>query len=147
MKPITIVYDIDGTLCNVSSLRHLVRNGYKKDFDAFHRESVNCPPIKWVLDGARADADEGYNVIQVTARQEKYRAVTSWWLAENYVPSSALYMRANGDYRPDYVVKREILDRLLKKYDIVQAYDDNPAVVALWDEYNIPCVVVPGWEE
>ncbi len=142
---------MDGTLVDVSSLRHLVeggpKNNYKKNFDAFHLGAVNCPPIEWVRVAAQDAKGMGYRVIQVTARQEKYRPSTSWWIADNFVPSDALYMRANDDYRPDYIVKRDILDRLLKSYDIVKAYDDNPNVVRLWSEYNIPCVVVPGWVE
>lgn len=146
-RPKTIVFDMDGTLVNVSSLRHLVEGGTKqKNFDEFHRQSVNCPPIDWVRVAAHEAADMGYRVIQVTARQEKYRACTSWWIADNEVPSDGLYMRANGDFRPDSDVKREILDKLLKVYDIRKAFDDNPSIVKLWGDYNIPCVVVPGWQ-
>lgn len=149
-RPQTVVFDIDGTLADVSSVRHHVINidkvpGFKKNFDKFHEESVNCPPIRWVLASALDAKGMGFNVLQVTARQEKYRPHTSWWLASNLVPSDGLYMRANGDFRPDYVVKREILDRLILRYDIRKAFDDNPNVVRLWGEYGIPCVVIPGW--
>lgn len=144
-RPPTIVFDMDGTLVNVSSIRHLVMDN--KNFDAFHKESVNCPAIPWVLEHARMAKADGFRVIQVTARSERYRNSTSWWIAENQVPSDALYMRADGDYRPDYQVKRDILDRLLKSYDIVKAFDDNPSIIRLWDEYDIPCVIVPGWVE
>lgn len=140
---------MDGTLVDVSSVRHHVlggkQNGYKKNFDAFHLGAVNCPPIDWVVEHARLAATDGFRVIQLTARSERYRASTSWWIADNRVPSDGLYMRQNNDYRPDYVIKREIVDRLLKSYDIVKAFDDNPSVVSLWHEYGIPCVVVPGW--
>lgn len=145
-RPLTIVFDMDGTLVDVSSIRHLV-GGNNKNFDAFHLESVNCPPIPGVLEHARMAKADGFKVIQVTARSEKYRSSTSWWIAENQVPSDALYMRADGDYRPDYEVKRDILNRILKSYDIIKAFDDNPHIVRLWREYNIPCVVVPGWVE
>lgn len=149
-RPQTIIYDIDGTLADVSSVRHHVINihndpKFKKNFDKFHEESVSCPPIRWVLASALDAKGMGFRVIQVTARQEKYRPHTSWWLADNLVPSDGLFMRANGDYRPDYIVKREILDRLILRYDIRKAFDDNPNVVRLWSEYDIPCVVVPGW--
>lgn len=145
-RPPTIVMDCDGTLVDVSSIRHTV-TGNSKNFDAFHRESVNCPPIEWVVRDAEAFAFLGYQVIQVTARSEKYRALTSWWLADHHVPSDGLYMRPDGDYRPDYEVKKEIITRLLKRYDIQASYDDNPSIINLWKEFNILCVEVPGWEE
>ena len=145
-RPKTIVFDMDGTLVDVSSIRHHVMRPKNRNFDAFHRESVNCPPIKWVKNMAWDYHLQGYTVIQVTARSEKYRPHTSWWIADNNVPSDALYMRPDGDYRPDYDVKKDMLDRLLLKYDIISAYDDNPSIVALWSEYDIPCVVVPGYQ-
>lgn len=147
MKPKTIVFDMDGTLVDVSGIRHHIFTPGQKNFDAFHSDAVNCPPHMWVKSAALDASALGFKVIQVTARSEKYRPSTSWWLAENRVPSDALYMRDNGDYRPDYVVKREILDRLLERYEIIRAYDDNPNVVKLWSEYAIPCIVVPGWDE
>jgi phosphoglycolate phosphatase-like HAD superfamily hydrolase len=148
MKPKTIVFDMDGTLTDVSSLRHLVKKGLKdRNFDEFHRRSVDCPPINWVKAHAIMAKELGFTVIQVTARQEKYRPHTSWWLADNRVPSDLLVMRPNGDFRADYEVKKEILNRLLKSYDIVKAFDDNPSIVTLWQELGIPCVVVPGWAD
>lgn len=144
-RPKTIVFDMDGTLVDVSSVRHYVL-GKKKNFDSFHRESVNCPPIPRVLAHAHMAREDGYQVIQVTARSEKYRRHTSWWLADHKVPSDGLYMRPDGDYRPDYDVKKDILDSLLETFNIVKAFDDNPTIVRLWAEYGIPCVVIPGWE-
>jgi FMN phosphatase YigB (HAD superfamily) len=150
-RPKAIVFDMDGTLVDVSSIRHHVQGGpqnnYRKDFDAFHRDAVNCPPIDWVKAMAWDRHLQGYHILLVTARSEKYRSSTSWWVADNNVPSDALYMRPDRDFRPDYEVKKEILDRLLLRYDIVWAYDDNPNIIRLWSEYGIPCTVVPGWEE
>lgn len=148
MKPTAIIFDCDGTLCDVSSIRHLVEIGLKtKNFDDFHRSSVDCPPIGWVADAARFAAEDGIKVLVVTARQEKYRALTSFWLAMHKIPSDELMMRPTGDGRPDHEVKEEILARLSTRYDIVKAYDDRPDVVRLWGEYGIPTVVVPGWVE
>lgn len=139
---------MDGTLTDVSSIRHLVAQGIKnRNFDEFHTRSVDCPAIGWVLANAVEAHRQKIRVIQVTARQEKYRSHTSWWLADHGVPSDGLYMRLNGDYRSDYEVKKEMITNLLKVYDIQKAFDDNPAIVSLWAEFNIPCIVVPGWIE
>lgn len=147
-RPKIKVYDIDGTLVDVSSVRHHVVSGIKeKNFDKFHRASVDCPPIDWVVEDARKAKAEGYGVFQVTARDEQYRSLTSWWLAEHEVPSDKLEMRPLKDQRADYLVKRDIVNRLLLDYDIVEAHDDNPNIWVLWEEFDIPCVKVPGWVE
>lgn len=143
-----VVFDIDGTLCDVSSIRHLVAEGLKtRDFDAFHRGSVDCPPIPEVAIAAQLWSDAGMPIFQVTARQEKYRALTSFWLADYKIPSDKLVMRPNGDNRADADVKREIITRLLKDYVIEIAYDDNPSIWDVWDEFDIPCIRIPGYSE
>lgn len=148
LRPQTICFDMDGTLADVSSIRHLVAKGEaERNFDEFHRRSVDCPPIRWVRQAAREAKTMGFTVIQVTARQEKYRPHTSWWLADNRVPSDGLFMRTDGDFRPDHEVKRDMLNNLLRAYDIRKAYDDNPSILRLWAEFDIPCVEVPGWSE
>lgn len=138
------IFDIDGTLCNVESIRHHV-SGERRDFDAFHLESVNCPPHPHVVEAARQSLVEGVAPLIVTARQAKYRNVTAFWLAMHDVPSEALFMRATGDMRPDYEVKRDILARIRTRYDVIEAWDDNPSVIRLWTEEKIPTILVPGW--
>lgn len=56
-------------------------------------------------------------------------------------------MRPDNDFRKDYVIKKEILARLRHRYDIVQAWDDNPAILKLWGDEGIPTIVVPGWDD
>ena len=42
------IFDLDGTLVDVNNIRHYVE-GKKKNFDLFHKESINCPPNEKVL--------------------------------------------------------------------------------------------------
>lgn len=152
LKPHAIIWDMDGTLCNVSSIRHHLiptdpRFTGKKNFDAFHSESVNCPPHAHVKEAfLRLQTEDGYKMIVVTARQEKYRAHTSWWLSEQGLHPDEHHHRPNGDFRRDVEIKREILEDLRKRYNIVQAWDDNPAIIELWKSEGIDTVIVPGWE-
>lgn len=138
------IFDVDGTLCNVEDIRHFVSGG-QRNFDAFHYASIDCPPNPHVVEAARQSLAEGVAPLIVTARQAKYRNVTAFWLAMHDVPSEAMYMRATGDMRPDYYVKRDILTRIRYWYDVIEAWDDNPNVIRLWTEENIPTVLVPGW--
>lgn len=150
LLPEAVIFDCDGTLVDVSSIRHLVaggpQNGYRKDFEAFHREAVNCPPHRWVVEAAKAEHALGRAVLIVTGRSAEHRNSTAMWLALHEVPSEAMWMRARGDYRPDYVVKAEILAKIRKTWRVVRAYDDNPNVLRLWAQERIATVVVPGWE-
>lgn len=151
-KPAAVIFDMDGTLCNVASIRHLIKGGpvndYRKDFDAFHREAIDCPPITWVQSRACFYGNTlGMPVLIVTARSARYRNSTAFWLAMHRIPSDAMWMRADGDYRPDVEVKREILAKIRKSFNPVHAYDDNPSIVALWRSEGIPCTVVPGWDD
>lgn len=140
------IFDMDGTICDVRGIRHLVR-GRVKDFHKFHLESASCPPNVEVVEKAKEAKREGRAVLIVTARSTKYRNVTAMWLALHDVPSDALYMRKSGDSREDTLVKWDILASIRRRWNPVHAYDDNPSVVALWRLEGIPTTVIPGWGE
>ena len=110
-RPQAVVFDMDGTLADVSSIRHLVRGG-NRNFDQFHQQSVDVPPNDHVVEMAKQAKAEGKKVVIVTARKAKYRNHTAMWLAQNDVPSDAMYMRHDKDGRPDYEVKKDILTRI-----------------------------------
>jgi phosphoglycolate phosphatase-like HAD superfamily hydrolase len=149
-KPRAIIVDVDGTLVDVTSIRHLVWDGdpnYRgyRDFKAFHMASAWCPPIAATVAAVRDHHATGDTILVVTARGEEWRALTETWLDEAEVPRAGVWMRPTGDGRPDGIVKAEILAKLRAEYDIVHAYDDNPNVIAVWTEHGIPTTVIPGW--
>jgi FMN phosphatase YigB (HAD superfamily) len=142
-----IIFDVDGTLCDVRSVRHHVRK-HPRDFHAFHADSIDCPPNPEVAAAARQAREDGYEVIVVTARENRWMYTTLIWLHENDIPHDRLIMRSANDFRPDREIKQEILAYLLRKgYRIVEAWDDNPSVVGLWEENGIKTHVVPGFFE
>jgi phosphoglycolate phosphatase-like HAD superfamily hydrolase len=149
-KPKAIIFDMDGTLADVRGIRHYLRPtppSRKKDFDAFHSESVDCPPNSAVVNHAMVAHLLGYKILIVTARRHMWRHHTAWWLALHGVPSDMLIMRGDADNRPDYLVKRDMLATLRRAYTIVHAVDDNPSVIALWNEEGIPTTIIEGWED
>lgn len=146
LQQAAVIVDVDGTLVDVSSVRHHVAGPGKRDFDAFHHGSADCPPIAQTLRWVEEMHDNGHHILVVTARMEKWRGLTLSWLARHLTrPHTELVMRRDGDYRPDYEVKREIHAELEDRYHIRAAIDDNPNVLKLWNELGIPCTVVPGW--
>lgn len=143
-----VIFDMDGTLANVSSIRHYLKPDihHGKDFDRFHAESVNVPPHSHVVNAAQVAKLLGHDVVIVTARKHMWRHQTAWWLAMHGVPSDALFMRGNKDQRKDYDVKKDILSTIRQAWTPIHAWDDNPNIIRLWNEEGIPCTVVPGWQ-
>lgn len=56
-------------------------------------------------------------------------------------------MRGAKDMRPDYEVKSDILKVIQKSWEITHATDDNPKIIKLWQEHNIPTTIIEGWED
>lgn len=142
-----VIFDMDGTLCDVTSVRHHVLNRRRKNHHAFHYGSLFCPPIHWVMNVAHQYRQAGFQVLVVTAREEKWRRLTLNWLESNGSPQHGLFMRPTADFRRDKLIKGEILDQLQESFTIRHAFDDNPAIIELWQERGIECTVVPGWAE
>lgn len=147
MRPAVIV-DMDGTLADVSGIRHYVLDDPKrKNFQKFHAAASLVPPIPMVVELVQALHRQGLVVVVMTSRKEQWRYRTKLWLINHYVPYYALGMRSDGDDRRDDAVKRDLHDHMRDTYDLkpVLAIDDNPQVIALWRELGIPTVRVPGW--
>lgn len=148
-----VLVDMDGTLVDVSSLRELMLSIVNEDgtyqvdgLDTFHEQARFCPAIWKTIDRCENWWTQGYSVLIVTARSERYREYTKEWLNRYCVPYTELFMRAEGDLRPDYDVKKDLLYRIREKWDVEHAIDDNPSVLQLWEEEKITTTVVPGWE-
>src|ERR1044072_4738768 len=112
MKPTELqeaeIFDVDGTLCNVTSVRHYVTPP-NRDFHSFHMASAFCPPHEEVVKRVQEAKAKGRAAIGVPARMARYRTLTRKWLQSCGIPFDSLWMRANDDFRKDAIVKREIL--------------------------------------
>lgn len=145
-----IVFDMDGTLADVSVLVEKYLWGRDRNFHQFHTDSEFSPAHQWVVDAARKAAEDGYAVVVLTARQAVYVGPTKRWLIANGVPANALFMRGHDDFRPDYEAKKDIVADIERAgYNIVHAYDDNPQVLRLWAELGVPTTIVenPQWAD
>ena len=152
MKRPAVIFDMDGTLADVSSIRHHLKfydNSKRriiKFFNKFHEESVNVPPHDHVVNAAQIAHMMGNAVLVVTARKHMWRNHTAWWLAMHNVPSDMLMMRGDEDNRPDYEVKKDMLRTIEQAYEVIHAWDDNPSIIKLWTEEGIPTTIVDGWD-
>ncbi len=142
-----VIFDVDGTLADVEHrLHHL--EGEQKDWGAFFAAMGDDPVIEPVARLAQIlAAQRGSGLIDavlvVTARPDdgNYRRVTETWLALNGIVYDRIYMRAGGDYRPDPVVKAELLQTILEDgFDPFLVVDDRPSVVAMWRSFGLVCL-------
>lgn len=142
-----VIVDVDGTLCDVSGIRHYVYGpGNRRDFNSFHKASALCPPIPDTLAWVDGHREAGRAILVVTARAERWRVLTRTWLHKHDIAHDRLLMRADHDFRPDVEVKADILTAIVSAgFAPVAAIDDNPNVLGLWRQAGIPVTVVPGW--
>jgi phosphoglycolate phosphatase-like HAD superfamily hydrolase len=130
------VFDIDGTLADITPRLHFIKADMKdwKEFKARAAEDA----VHWeVVTVLRAISTVGWPVLLCTGRTEDERAATEGWLADKISvqlgfpgPVQKMYMRAAEDYRDDSVVKVELLERIRRDgWDIVAWFDDRKRVV------------------
>jgi hypothetical protein len=132
-----VIADLDGTLCDVSSILHFVQ-GDDRDFHAFHAGSAACPADDHVVAAVREAHASGVGILVVTGREFIWRDLTLDWLRDHEIPYDELVMRISGDYRPDDVVKAEMLDDLLARgWDISDAWEDSDDIAELWESRGI----------
>jgi len=152
-----ILFDLDGTIANVDARRKAADEAQApypsnerqawwsawQDPDNISRLDV---PNELVVSVLRDWRERGKHVVIVSARNDKNRSVTEAWLAKYNIHYDALYMRPDGDYRPDNVFKQELLDNIRKNGEdlIERVYDDRNQVVDMWRANGIDCIqVVP----
>lgn len=143
----TIIFDIDGTLADVSHRRHHLK-GAKPNWGRFFDEMVNDPPLADVcllaeLLGDHPLVNQGaIKLFLFSGRPETHRKQTEDWLlthARSYFEKAeALLMRAEGDFRADTIVKREMLQAIRGQgYDVRLVVDDRPSVVQMWKDEGL----------
>lgn len=141
-----VVFDLDGTLADISHRVHYVRNG-RRDWDAFFKECVHDRGVGHVIETFHAHLAAGHKVRIWSARSDVVRAETEQWLSDMGIdPCFLQHMRAAGDNTPDAALKRHWLNQERERPDLV--YDDRQRVVDMWRAEGIPCFqVVADWED
>lgn len=135
-----VLVDLDGTLVDVDPIRHLVQ-GKKRDFEAFHRASVDCLPNFQVLQRVKNHANNGFSIVILSGRESRFQRLTEFWLAMWDVPCSTLALRPTGDPRKDVILKNELFENLKEDFQFLEAIDDTDDLLRLWERKRIPTVI------
>lgn len=126
--PNAVIIDIDGTL----ALRHSDREIY--EFEKAGQDEVN-QPVKEITKRAFEYQDI---VIIVSAREDKWKDVTTKWLSDNGIPYDHIFMRKTGDDRKDAIIKEEIYNTHIKdKFNVKYVVDDRSRVCQKWRDLGL----------
>ncbi len=140
------VFDLDGTISNNDHRQHLMpRVNKASTWEIYSLAGDGDTPIWPIISMMNYAIDMGIEVIIVTGRNKVAERVTRDWLNNNSIPFDLLFMRHEGDYRPNVEYKLAQLDYLLAdgySRDVELWVDDFPAVVEAMKTRNIPTILV-----
>ena len=140
-----IIFDVDGTLMDISHRKQFVEQR-PKDWDSFRSETSNDKPFKEIFQVAIALQKAGHRIIIASGRNRSQRGITLKQLMGNGLVFEQIYMRSDNDYRPDTILKRELLDKMRANgYDPKIVFDDRTSVIQMWRDEGLKAVqVAPG---
>ena len=135
------LFDLDGTLADCTHRLHHIKQP-RKDWHKFFEECSRDGPIPHMVELAR-HLSRVEKLVFVSGRSDQVKKKTEQWLTSHGLPAGPLYMRASRDKRADFIVKAELLDRLMGDgWEPIMAFDDRDQVVKMWRAKGVPCAQV-----
>nr|DAD80402.1 MAG TPA: hypothetical protein [Siphoviridae sp. ctYh54] len=138
-----IICDIDNTILDIRHRFHYL-NGENTDWDKFLSEDAIRQDVPmWDTVEVIGCLGKFYPIIFITGRNEGTRKITEEQISGLFkmtplLNGKEIYMRTDGDYRQDIVIKKELYDKYVApNYRIIAAFDDKPTVVELWRNLGI----------
>ncbi len=144
----TVLFDIDGTLADITHRRHFVENG-GSNWKQFFELMGDDTPKESIVELYNTLARSGhYKCIIVSGRPERYRKITEQWLVWNAILVDEVIMRPDGDSRPDHEVKEDILRSLQGRNErIAFVVDDRKSVVDMWRRNGVMCLQCAEYDD
>ena len=128
-KPWCVVVDMDSTLCFNITKRPWYGEGAAEGMINDIENHGVCETV-WAL------AQE-YPIIIATGRDTSQEEVTKKWLAEHRIEPTKYYFRKEGDYRKGVEIKREQIEDIMKKYNILATFEDSEPIVQMYRDMGL----------
>ena len=140
----TVIFDLDGTLADITLRRTLAIDSTdgKMDWDVFFDPkniSLDQPNTP-VITMAQLLHSQGYKIVILSGRSARTQDVTLDWLNQHNVPFDDIHMRPTdkkSHFLPDNVLKQNWLFTVLKDDDIFAVFDDRQQVVDMWRDNGL----------
>lgn len=123
-KPKAIIVDVDGTIA--------LRQG-RSPYD-YEKCDTDKPETR-VLAIIDCLYRQGVKVLFVSGREKigNCEEKTRSWISKQFDGKYELFMRNEGDHRPDPIVKEEIYHSSIEpEYNVISVFDDRDRVVDMW---------------
>ena len=142
MAPDLVIFDLDGTLANVSHRVPLIDG----TFAGWHRYNCACIDdtlYSSVADVAKALNRQGYEFWVVSGRAVEMMAATRYWFHEYFVVPDRIILRPIGDERPSDVLKRDWLnDGTIPVERVLCVFDDDTDAAWVYRAKGLTCFQV-----
>ena len=152
-KELAIIVDVDGTLADMRGVRGPF------EWDKVHLDKPHQDVIEMVQDFASLEVytgeydDDGdemidtkYKIIITTGRDGVCEEATKQWLRDHKVPYDEFFIRPEGSFAKDNVIKSHMyIEYIYPKYDVKFVIDDRDQVVKMWRSLGLRVLqVAPG---
>lgn len=130
--PSAWIVDVDGTLAKNNSGRSFYDETRVGEDD----------PILPVIEAVQALAKAGNRIVIMSGRSMACEIATAEWLDEHVGRDNwdELFMRAEGDKRPDHKIKSELFDEVTRSYAVTGVVDDRNSVCEMWRSRGLTCL-------
>ena len=145
IKTPAIMVDVDGTL----ALMHHKRSPFDWDkvgMDLPNKSVITLVNNLYKLREIAYCASEEIAILIMSGRDGSCNKETKNWLDEHKVKYDDFFMRPEGNFEKDSVVKHRIyIEEIYPHYDVQFVLDDRNQVVDMWRSIGLPCFqVAPG---
>lgn len=136
----TVIFDIDGTLADLSHRIHHIE-GDKKNWQAFHEDCPHDDPIDTTIQVNNALYNAGHNIVLMTGREEQNRIATIEWCHKHSVKFHHLLMRKTGNRQQDTIVKAKLYASMIDADmpSVLCVFEDRNRAVQMWRDLGITC--------
>lgn len=137
------IFDIDGTLADLTHRLRFIQDHHDAagrivaDWDSFFEACSDDKPILDVIPMLHFLQTFDACILS-TGRPERVRSKTLDWLKAQRIFPDGLYMRRDGDHRPDNIVKSELLDLIILDWKVGHeqtikgVFEDRDRVVEMY---------------